>query len=278
MFQILKMQNMKRILFVALCAVISVVAHAQITIKGHVVNERHEGVEYVTIGFEGDSIGTISDKDGHFTLTLPAKRNDQLVLTHVSYVPQKLSLDAFSAGKEVEVVLKDKIVALNEVVIGKHNKAISISKKAISGPSASLRGKGKTLGLEWGPVFKTKKDCTVSDLILKIKGSTYGWCVLSFNIYEMNGTKLRNILNKPIYYRLSKTTSKQELIVQPEEAILLKAKKKYYVSVAVVDSDVYGMLDMQSQMKTCYARRLTTGKLRKLPIGPAIIVKGNIVE
>jgi len=269
---------MKRILFSALCAVIYVVAQAQTTINGHVVNERNEGVEYVTIGFEGDSIGTISDKDGHFTLTLPAARKDQLVLTHVSYVPQKLSLNAFTSGNEVKVVLKDKVVALSEVVIGKHNKAIAISKKSISGPAASLRGKGKTLGLEWGPVFKTKKDCTVSDLILKIKGSTYGWCVLSFNIYEMNGTKMHNILNKPIYYRLNKTTSKKELIIQPEETILLKGKKKYYVSVAVVDSDIYGMLDMQSQMKTCYARRLTTGKLRKLPIGPAIVVKGNPVE
>ena len=147
-------------------------------------------------------------------------------------MPQKLSLDAFTSGNEVKVVLKDKVVALNGVVVGKHNKAISISKKSISGPSASLRGKGKTLGLEWGPVFKTKKDCTVSDLILKIKGSTYGWCVLSFNIYEMNGTKMRNVLNKPIYYRLGKTSSKQELIVQPEETILLKAKKKYYASIS----------------------------------------------
>jgi len=269
---------MKRSFLVSFYVMLSFIVHAQITIKGVVLNERNESVKYVTIGIEGDSIGTITDKDGHFTLTLPSSRKDLLVFTHVSYQPQKLSLNSFSTGKDIKVVLKDKVVELNEVVVGKHNKAISISKKNVSGPSASLRGKGKTLGLEWGPVFKCKRDCTISDLILKIKNSTYGWCVLSFNIYEVKGKKMRNILNKPIYYHLNKTTSKKELIIQPEETILLKKKTKYYASVAIVDSDVYGMLDMQSQMKTCYARRLSTGKLRKLPIGPAIVVKGNIVE
>ena len=269
---------MKRSILMTFYVMFSIIVHAQITIKGVVLNERNESVEYVTIGIEGDSIGTITDRDGHFSLTLPSLRKDMLVFTHVSYQPQKLSLNSFSSGKEVKVVLKDKVVELSEVVVGKHNKAISISKKNISGPAASLRGKGKTLGLEWGPVFKCKRDCIISDLMLKVKSSTYGWCVLSFNIYEVKGKNMRNILNKPIYYHLNKTTSKKELIIQPKDTILLKSKTKYYISVAVVDSDVYGMLDMQSQMKTCYARRLSTGKLRKLPIGPAIVVKGNLIE
>ena len=34
---------------------------AQTIVKGHVVNERGETIEYVSIGFEEDSIGTISD-------------------------------------------------------------------------------------------------------------------------------------------------------------------------------------------------------------------------
>lgn len=46
----------------------------------------------------------------------------------------------------------------------------------------------------------------------------------------------------------------------------------------VVDSDRYGILDMQSQFKTSYARNITKGKKRKLPIGPAIQVKGYEIE
>jgi hypothetical protein len=46
----------------------------------------------------------------------------------------------------------------------------------------------------------------------------------------------------------------------------------------VVDSDRYGILDMQSQFKTSYARSITKGKKRKLPIGPAIQLKGYEIE
>jgi hypothetical protein len=46
----------------------------------------------------------------------------------------------------------------------------------------------------------------------------------------------------------------------------------------VVDSDSYGILDMQSQLRTCYYRVITTGKKRKWPIGPAIQVKGYEIE
>ena len=66
--------------------------------------------------------------------------------------------------------------------------------------------------------------------------------------------------------------------IQPEETIVLKGKKKYYISVMVVDSDRYGILDMQSQLKTSYYRVITKGKKRKLPIGPAILVKGYEIE
>jgi hypothetical protein len=38
---------------------------------------------------------------------------------------------------------------------------------------------------------------------------------------------------------------------------VLKGKKKYYISVMVVDSDRYGILDMQSQLKTSYYRAIT---------------------
>ena len=52
---------------------------AQTIVKGHVVNERGETVEYVSIGFaEGESqslsVGTISDAKGNFELEIPANR------------------------------------------------------------------------------------------------------------------------------------------------------------------------------------------------------------
>ena len=244
----------KKSIITMMLALVAMTGQAQITLKGSIINERGEKIEYVSVGLEEDSIGTISDANGNFTIEIPANRKNDLV------------------------TMKDKVVELAEVVVGKKNKPQKIAGKAVSGPMASFRGKGKADALEWGPVFRSKKDYVISDILLTIKGSSYQWCVLSFNIYEIQDSKFVNILNKPIYHRIEKSNRKQRLDIQPQETIMLKGKKRYYISVAVIDSDSYGILDMQSQFKTSYARNITKGKKRKLPIGPAIQVKGYEIE
>ena len=277
----------KTIFFAMLIAIITIASpvSAQTIVKGHVVNERGETVEYVSIGFEEDnvedqssSVGTISDAKGNFELEIPANRKNDLVFTHVSFQKAIVPYETYANGQQLIVMMKDKMVELAEVVVGKKNTPQKITGKAIGGPVASFRGKGKVDGTEWGPVFKSKKDYVISDILLTIKGISYQWCVLSFNIYEIQGNKFVNILNKPIYHRIEKSNSKQRLDIQPEETIMLRGKRKYYISVMVVDSDRYGILDMQSQFKTTYARNITKGKKRKLPIGPAIQVKGYEIE
>ena len=277
----------KTIIFAMLIAIMTIASpvSAQTIVKGHVVNEKGETVEYVSIGFEeGDSedqssnVGTISDAKGNFELEIPANRKNDLVFTHVSFQKAIVPYETYANGQQLTVTMKDKMVELAEVVVGKKNKPQKIAGKAISGPVASFRGKGKVDGTEWGPVFKSKKDYVISNILLTIKGISYQWCVLSFNIYDIQGNKFVNILNKPIYHRIEKRNGKQRLDIQPEETIVLRGKRKYYISLMVVDSDRYGILDMQSQFKISYARSITKGKKRKLPIGPAIQVKGYEIE
>lgn len=270
----------KTIIFAMLIAIMTIASpvSAQTIVKGCIVNERGEKIEYVSVGLEEDSIGTISDANGNFTIEIPANRKNDLVFTHVSFQKAIVPYETYANGQQLTVTMKDKVVELAEVVVGKKNKPQKIAGKAISGPMASFRGKGKADALEWGPVFRSKKDYVISDILLTIKGSSYQWCVLSFNIYEIQDSKFVNILNKPIYHRIEKSNSKQRLDIQPQETIMLKGKKRYYISVAVIDSDSYGILDMQSQFKTSYARNITKGKKRKLPIGPAIQVKGYEIE
>ena len=270
----------KTIIFAMLIAIMTIASpvSAQTIVKGCIVNERSETIEYVSIGFEEDSVGTISDANGNFELEIPTNRKNDLVFTHVSFQKAVVPYETYANGQQLTVTMKDKVVELAEVVVGKKNKPQKIAGKAVSGPMASFRGKGKVDGTEWGPVFKSKKDYVISDILLTVKGISYQWCVLSFNIYEIQGDKFVNILNKPIYQRIEKSNGKLRLDIRPEETIVLKGKKKYYISVMVVDSDRYGILDMQSQFKTSYARNITKGKKRKLPIGPAIMVQGYEIE
>ena len=56
----------KKTIITILLALVAMTGQAQTKVKGHVVNERGETVEYVSIGIEEDSVGVISDAQGHF--------------------------------------------------------------------------------------------------------------------------------------------------------------------------------------------------------------------
>ena len=98
-------------MLIALMTIASPIS-AQTTVKGNVVNERGESIEYVSIGFENDSVGIISDAKGHFELTIPAGRKTELSFTHVSYLTTEIPYQEYSKNKELTVVLKDKVVEL----------------------------------------------------------------------------------------------------------------------------------------------------------------------
>ena len=119
-----------RTIITALLALFTITVQAQTTVKGQVVNERGESIEYVSIGIEGDSVGVISDAQGHFTLTIPAGRRDEQAFTHVSYQTATIPYATYADGRELTVTLKDKVIELAEVVVGKKNKSHTLSGKS----------------------------------------------------------------------------------------------------------------------------------------------------
>jgi len=76
---------MTRFFSILLAAIIALCAIAQTTITGRISNERGAAVEYATVALVGDTIGTLADAQGHFTLTIPNGKRNDLAITHVSY-------------------------------------------------------------------------------------------------------------------------------------------------------------------------------------------------
>ena len=120
----------KKTIITALLALVAMAGQVQVKVTGHVVNERGETVEYVSIGIEEDSVGVISDAQGHFTLTIPAGRKEELTFTHVSYQTATIPYTTYADGHELTVTLKDKVVKLAEVVVGKKSKPHTLSGKS----------------------------------------------------------------------------------------------------------------------------------------------------
>jgi len=253
---------------------------AQTVVKGHVVNERGESIEYVSIGFENDSVGVISDAKGHFELTIPAGRKTELSFSHVSYLTTEIPYNEYAKSKELTVVLKDKVVELAEVTIGKKNKPKTIVGKGIPAPGlVGTSGHGSDLGPEGGIAFTCKKSYVISDILVKVSSCTFKQCKVSINVYERKGNQFVNIHQKPIYETLTNDKSKYVLDIRPEENIVLKPKTGYYVSIRVVDGfGEKGYLYLNAYMKNGLYRNAVKGKTKKLPVCPAILVKGYEME
>ena len=269
---------MKKLFITALFVFVVMAGLAQTKVTGHVVNERGEGVEYVSIGIEEDSVGVISDAQGHFTLTIPAGRKDELTFTHVSYQTATIPYATYADGHELTVTLKDKVIELAEVVVGKKSKPRTLSGKSwMRTGTAGFAGSQKG-DVEWGPIFENRKDYLLTDIIVPIAACKYEECLLSFNCYEVRDKKLVNVLNKPIYKRVTPADNGKQIYVSPAESVVLKGKKKYCVTVCLVDMKGDGALYFPANLKSSYVRNKVKGKMKKLPACPMMIVKGYEVE
>ncbi len=95
---------------------------AQTTINGRVKDEMGEAVIGASVVVKGTSNGTVTDFDGNFSLK--CKPGVTLVFTYVGYNPQEQS-----ANNGMEIVLKEDVAQLNEVVVVGYG---SMAKKEIS--------------------------------------------------------------------------------------------------------------------------------------------------
>ena len=240
----------KQTIITILFALAAMAGQAQTKVKGHVVNERGETVEYVSIGIEEDSVGVISDAQGHFALTIPAGRRDDLTFTHVSYQTTTIPYATYADGQ---------------------------GKSWIRTSTAGFEGDCKG-DIEWGPIFKNKKDYLLTDIMVTIDKCEYEECTLSFNCYEIRDKKFVNVLNKPIYKRVTPADNGTQLSVSPEETVVLRGKNKYCITISVVDIKGKGRLSFPANFKSSYARHKVKGRMRKIPGCPMIIVKGYVVK
>ena len=250
---------------------------AQTVVEGDVVNGRGETIEYVSIGLEADSVGTISDEKGHFVLTIPEGKQADLLFSHVSYLPERIPYDVYRGGCDsLVVVLKEKVVGLTEVVVGRGSRLKTIVGKGITVPGVvGMSGKGRPDSSEWGIAFQPMRDHVVSDVQVDVAGCDYLKCTLSMNLYELVGGEFVNVLTKPIYQNVYQSDGRQMLDFVPEENIVLKRKRKYFASISCVDTyGQTGVVYFQAQVRTCYFRHLPQGTTRKLPGGPVIVVRG----
>lgn len=280
-----------KFMFVTLLLPVMLFAQERVSVKGHIINEKGEAVEYVQLGVPKLEIGTISTADGRFEIEVPC---DTLEFFHVSY--QQASYPVTGPSEDVVIVLREQELPPS-LIIGGNTKERYLMKPGtkILGNmgviSFSLQN-GRSEGRELGSVAQVRRPFLVQDIFLSVHSNHIPDCVASINIYRIEGKKesFVNVLHKPIYFPVAVTDEPQPLDIQPEESLLLEPGK-YFIAFQIVGYNEQALeaflakpeadrafwemsMDFIIHFKSSYVREVALGEMKALPVNIGIAVKG----
>ena len=279
----------KQILLALLLIPLSVLGQEMISVKGRIINQRGEPVEYVQVGIPKFQVGTISTADGLFEISVP---RDTLSFFHVAY--QTGSYVVMGPAEDVVIVLSEHELS-PAVFIGGDTKEKYLLRPGTRIPGGAgdfYRPDGVSNGYELGSVAKTRKPFLVKHVLFSILSNHVPGCVAAINIYRIEGEpeEFVNILHRPIYVNVPLSDGKQDFDVEPEESILLEPGR-YFISFALVDCDRDAVRQLQEipeserdrsamhllvpmYFKSSYQRFSPLGELTPFPVNIGIAVKG----
>ena len=266
-------------------------AQERVTVKGRIINEQGEAVEYVQLGVPKLQIGSISAADGRFEIDMPC---DTLEFFHVSYQPA--AYPVIGPADNVVIVLHEQELP-PAIFIGGDTKEKYLLKpgtgllKSVGIITTSMRS-GHPSGREIGSVAQTKKPFLVKNILLTVRSNHIPGCVASINIYRIVGKKesFVNVLHKPIYFDVAVSNDPQDYDIRPEETLLLEPGK-YFIAFQIVGCNNEALqaflaktqeaqefwemsIDFNIYLKSSYVREVAMGEMEHLPVNIGVVVKG----
>lgn len=94
---------------------VSNIIFSQQTIYGEILDEKGEPLVGATIYFDGTSLGTMTNDEGLFEITIASELNTSLIISFVGY--EKLIIPQPKFGIKYKVILKPKLEELNEIIL-----------------------------------------------------------------------------------------------------------------------------------------------------------------
>ena len=255
-------------------------AQERVTVKGRIVNEQGEGIEYVQLGVPKLQIGAISDADGSFKIEIPC---DTLEFFHVSY--QRGFFPVKGPADDLVILLKENELP-PAVFIGGNTKEKYLMRPGTSVPkklgiiTTSMNGDSPS-GRELGSVAKAAKPFLVKNIQFSVRGNHIPGCVASINIYRIEGKNesFINVLHRPIHFEVSESDGPLHFDIQPDESLLLEPGR-YFIAFQIVDYDKSipqtpeMTMDFNIYLKKSYLRETALSKMEHFPVNIGIAVKG----
>lgn len=206
---------MKNLLFNFFFSLFTILSFSQIkTIKGKIRNsETKSYIQFVNIGIQNKSVGTVSNAAGIFSLELKenVKNNDTITISHIGYKTIKLLCNQLDNENNI-VELEPEQEYLNEVMV----KFVKPKKKKIG---RSVKGLGlmhmnfysfyeknvdDRLSKEVGMKFKLRKDCKINNFNFNITSNEFKSLKFRLNFYKVeSGLPTKIIVDKDIIFEIN---------------------------------------------------------------------------
>ena len=101
----------------ALVCIASFSVHAQKELKSRIVDfTTYEPIENASIYVQNSTVGTVSNSDGKFILSVPRELvNDTLVISSIGFKSFKTTIDDFDGS--MDIFLEEDIASLDEILL-----------------------------------------------------------------------------------------------------------------------------------------------------------------
>ena len=256
-------------------------AQEHVTVKGRIINEQGNAVEYVQLGVPKLQIGSISTADGRFEIDMPC---DTLEFYHVSY--QRAAYPVTGPADDVVIVLHEQELP-PAVAIGGNTKEKYLMRPGMNvlkniGVISTSINNGHPSGRELGSVARTTKPFLVKNIQFSVRSNHIPGCVASINIYRIEGKKesFVNVLHKPIYFDVAVSNDPKDYDIRPEEPLLLEPGK-YFIAFQIVGCNNEALQEFREMsmefniyLKSSYIREVALGEMEHLPVNIGVAVKG----
>jgi hypothetical protein len=235
-------------------------------------------IEYVNIGIVGKNIGTVSDVNGNFSLTIDIQHNnDTLLISCLGYFPKSIKVEDFIKSIKTDIKLDEKVTELPKVIV--LPKKYKNKRLGISTQSKSIQAgfKENQLGYECGVMMKIKKSAILENVNINIAFCTYDSIFYRLNIYKvLNDKTFENILQKPIYIKMSKNEIKNEIKVDLSQSPII-VNGNTLITLEHIKNLGSGQLNFCAGFSgKTYYRKTSQGNWESAPIGVSISVDAKV--
>lgn len=192
--------------------------HAQQVLTGRLLDAKTgEAIEFANIGVVGKGVGTVSNENGAYTLTVPdSVAGEPVRISRIGYQTLQQSV-AVLKGQPV-VRMQQEATALSEVLVSA--KKLKIKKVGNVTTTRNVSGgfKKNSLGAELAIRIPIKHPKTqIRRFFINIVNNTIDKPVFRFNVYSIdkNGRPKDNVLNHNIVFSPLENTGLVELDLTP---------------------------------------------------------------